>query len=1792
MAKKMANKAPVKKSRRRLKRSVRRSLAAVLMITAIGVAAIPVPENYAAPEGITPYAEGDPILPYSYPIDENKNSTLRDFITNPDLESDGQRTKLAYTINALSDGSYQMDWQFSFYPIAMDKNVARGIINEYNSTYAQERVTLNPNVTCDYKIVENQTFSDFFDQDRHTGSVPFTYTCTNPADADSTVVKFFTDYFASEYQSYQNTTYRAYQEELARWQAQHPDGIGDDKPTEPSFTKTLADLTTDQKYVFYCDYAENGDYAGCKLALVIDSSRTDTTVSENDPNYGTNVRVYIPQRRDGGNPSSSLMFDSQGFVYETDASIIGIGNEAFKNTRNVLYLTVPQEIKYIGVSAFEDSFLKEIDLVNVEQICDKAFKNCSDLTQVTFRAGTTEIGTESFYGTGITEISFPSTMSKIGPGAFADCEFLQKIDFSGITGSNIEIWEYAFYNALGLNEVNVMRSGSTEVTVGITTLGKCAFAVDGIVTGNMTDFRFPTAISAQASETAAEKDRVGLGDYVLAGRSNLLRVIMPGSFGSSVTARVPSGTFYNCYYLEYVRFPDSCGRATYETGDTEETKGKGLFSTISNPDFYVWGPEMDSARNTALPRSTTWDAVTAVSDVVPYRYDRNGQTFYEVSDGTYLLCIDNNGVLTSYTRKDTSREPGPIDLVIPAKVGETEVTGIASNCFSDDVLNQHTRSVTIEDNSQIATINDGVFQNWGALEKVYIGNSVTSIGNNAFKDCTKLIDVTFSTPLSGYEAFTIGTDAFKTQSEELTFHGDIVVGYEPFEWATDPVSSIINERTDLRVCYKSLAPTYLTVMYNPITDMVTLLDYPKYSEIKTLLAEAFADEMAADGFTDYTKWRENTLYYETFGGSAYDSYREKFATAWKAALNAGDEEAVKAAKEAVYADRNTYGPWVNPIFCNGDEDNEYGWNYVPKTESAPDDEFGLGEKISNFFFEPIVAYAAGGDDPEPYYSHEGNSYNVARAGSTNNTDPFYPPMTEERGLVDSTTNIVVPAGVESIDVYGYINNLTVDGEMYTAGSDSNTANYGTYLWKGWDTDSRNMYEKPSSKPDEDGIISVPGLFSGYYEDGASAVQETRYRGNDVIRSVTMYTVKYLPDYAFDSCEGLEYVILGEACSDIGKAPFRGCHSMTTVGDNDYYTTVNGIIYSVNTDGSYTIEECLAKRGNGLGQAVINVSADADLANVSAIKPGAFEDCDYITEVNFGSRDTAGLTVIPEDCFKNCDRLQTVVLPMTVNDVGKGAFVGANNLTGLTVYGKEVNISARAFDGEKDTWTTVRAYEDSAVVRYVKEWGNEYKLRYDDQHPLGEMWQVSFYDYNYTLIEDLKDQLGKDLENPQYVEDGALATLPQNPANTDDWTFEKWVGANNVTLGEAIHEDSFFYAQGYSNSGLVNGKYPVEFYDGVDGKQVGPTQYIDPGSDAIAPGHPVHAGYDADGFSGSYTNIQAPTTIIMKYKAIGGSGNSGTQGTGSNSTNTSDQTSTTSTTSGSGTATGKYTVTVVNGSGSGTYDVGSTVIIAANTAPNGMVFQKWTSESNGVALASVSMSATTFVMPANNVTVTANYVAGTGSTGSSGSGNSRNTGTSGNNGTTDSGNTRVDITKPGISNKDLATAHVNGSMDNFVVKISETDEATRAVADALTNKYGSLENILYYAMDINLYDSTGTTRISDTTGLTVDITIPIPDALVAYGGNNMAGAVINSNQLEDLNESFTTINGVPCIRFTATHFSPYTIYVDTGNLTEGMLDTTPKTGDPIHPKWFLSIGLACLSIILFMKKDKKVKLKTA
>lgn len=71
---------------------------------------------------------------------------------------------------------------------------------------------------------------------------------------------------------------------------------------------------------------------------------------------------------------------------------------------------------------------------------------------------------------------------------------------------------------------------------------------------------------------------------------------------------------------------------------------------------------------------------------------------------------------------------------------------------------------------------------------------------------------------------------------------------------------------------------------------------------------------------------------------------------------------------------------------------------------------------------------------------------------------------------------------------------------------------------------------------------------------------------------------------------------------------------------------------------------------------------------------------------------------------------------------------------------------------------------------------------------------------------------------------------------------------------------------------------------------------------------------------------------------------------------------------------KYTVTVTNGSGSGQYAQGETVTITASAAPSGQQFKEWEVVSGTITLASSTSETTTFTMPAEAVSVKANYEA--------------------------------------------------------------------------------------------------------------------------------------------------------------------------------------------------------------------------
>ncbi len=1667
MAKSVKAAATKKTGNRRVKRTVRRTIGALCMVSAITVAAIPVPDieayNGSAAENIVAYGTAP--------------ATINELnLTNCDITS--ASTGTAYTIAQSSAGDWQLDWQFKYYA---PSSGADGYVQKYNSQYQVNNVALDYRVFADYVNISTDDYSKYYNSTNVTetitpkkGSNPMTaktvytlghtYTLnvtdttkdTNTwgtaAGTPGNDLWFFSNYLPSTYETYKSAWQEAYDNEH--------DGDDTTPYTYPSaVTATFKDAykTDAEQQQRLCDQIVG---TGSPMSLVLVQERvydgSGNAVSWNSlyvpklntvPSTGTSTTI-------GG---ESYYFNSDGFLCGSFATLIGIEPEAFKGVSNVDTLTMANEIRYIGDSAFEDSFVQSVTVSKDASIGDFAFKNCGSLTSVTIPNGVTAIGAEAFYGTTITSLDIPSTVATIGDGAFAYCRKLQSVSFDDSGSSDQVIGDWAFYDNIALSNVDFAGAQITE-------LGYGCFAVESTETGNLTTFDMPNYITNGNPNSYVTGD--GIGDYLLANRQKLTNIYMPDNLKGSGDggADVTSTFVARCVNLECVEFPNSASTATFD--DT-------IFRDVINQGFYVRGPKLNNT-SVAKPRESTWTALfNNPATPVPYVYNENNMDFYEVckdedGNGTadYIMCIDQDGNLVSCTfpKGVTAHAIGTaVDtpFTIPAQVGTITVSALGENCFEDTSVTTGVKDwieyLKIEDGSGITSLDASVFAGAARLKEVDIGDSVQTIGNscfegcpellkatvgeniaslgdNVFHNCPKLTEIRFDAPASLTE-FTlddIGSQALSTGSPRLTVYGEIGTEYGPFVWSMQP-DNYVDQDEGIRVCYKTNSPTNLTVINDNTTGLPTLVDYPHYDQLD-----------------DYAK-------------------------------------------------------------------------------------------------------AIGLDNGDASYSLE---QRIKDGASLSN---------KEQQLYNAVVNINIPEGIRSIDVKGFINNPASSGgysnakndEVYlnpaTALDSNNNAaglkhydaykNYGLFNGYYGDTDSSYTYDIPDKYYHDllyDHNTVTEGTAATLKFDDKFA-NEDRPAGNDIVESITMNDVEYLPDLAFYHCEKLNYISLGDDITDVGELPIADCTALTSIAcGNNNFISENGMLYENKSDGTKKLVECFPGQGKVVGASDVNTTYHPSLNDVSEIAEGAFSDCDMINFVDLTGVDE---TTVPKYCFYDCDNLRDVTLPNNFDEINENAFA-----------------------------------EDPSVILEIA-------------NPDLVLASDAFGDFTNG-------------QNPVlYTTEGSIVEK-----------MSKKLGANK--LPAIIH--------------YITNAYKITYICGQDGYQVYIERDIEEGDHPDGPDPDVvaqheasladqHANFEfshyADGSGTTYTNLRKLTvngdmTLTMVYVpvsnvtptpstsadvtpsgAVTGGGGGGTGSTTPGTTPTGS--------GGGGSSSTKYPLTVVYGSGSGQYPEGTKVIIEAIDAPAGKVFDKWVVTGAAASVYSSTSKATTVTTAAGETIITATYKDEKSGSGSSSSGSGGTTGTKTSTGTHNrigadgspaagtGSSTRVDITKPGISDVDKAYASVSGSTDSFVVKITESADAANAVATALAQKYGDMTPIKYFAMDISLYDATGTNKITDTTGLKVNVTMPIPDALRQYAGNNKVGAVVNGTQLEDLACKFTTVDGIPCISFTATHFSPYTIYVDTNNLQVGLMDSSPKTGDPIHPKWFVTIALAATSLFLFLKKDKVI-----
>lgn len=335
-----------------------------------------------------------------------------------------------------------------------------------------------------------------------------------------------------------------------------------------------------------------------------------------------------------------------------------IKSETFKNCKNVTTVTFDQS-----------------GSLDVESIGDYAFEGCSSLKTIIIPKYVSEMGSKVFQDcTNLESIRISASVSKIGSRMFAGCPNLKSIV---VEEENEKYDSRENCNAIVETATNTLVCGTENSTIPstITAIGNGAFAETGLK--NIVIPEGVTSIELQAFENCQDLESVTLpqslkklGYHVFA-NSGLTSLVIPEGI-----TYLPQGTFNGCKNLETVTLP-----TTLETIEYNAFSNSGLTSIF-------------------IPKGVTNISSTS------FNYCGKLSTISVSDENTTYDSRNNCNAIIQTATNQILR--GTSNTIIP-----NTATSIGDNAFND--------------------IN--------SLTSIVIPESVTSIGLYAFRFCNSLAEV-------------------------------------------------------------------------------------------------------------------------------------------------------------------------------------------------------------------------------------------------------------------------------------------------------------------------------------------------------------------------------------------------------------------------------------------------------------------------------------------------------------------------------------------------------------------------------------------------------------------------------------------------------------------------------------------------------------------------------------------------------------------------------------------------------------------------------------------------------------------------------------------------------------------------------------------------------------------------------------------------------------------------------------------------------------------------------------------
>ncbi|MBQ7788373.1 MAG: leucine-rich repeat protein [Clostridia bacterium] len=195
-------------------------------------------------------------------------------------------------------------------------------------------------------------------------------------------------------------------------------------------------------------------------------------------------------------------------------------------------------------------------------------------------------------------------------------------------------------------------------------------------------------------------------------------------------------------------------------------------------------------------------------------------------------------------------------------------------------------------------------------------------------------------------------------------------------------------------------------------------------------------------------------------------------------------------------------------------------------------------------------------------------------------------------------------------------------------------------------------------------------------DSVTSIGFDAFYDCDSLTSVTIgNSVTTIGSSAFSGCDSLISVTIGNGVTSIGDYAFYGCTSLTSVTIGNGVTSIGGSAFENCTSlTSVVVPDSVTSIENYTFYGCTSLTSITIPNSVKSIEYGAFYCCISLTSITIPN----GVTSIGSSAFFFCTALTSITIPDSVTSIGEEAFYGCTSLTSVVVPDSVTSIGEEAF----------------------------------------------------------------------------------------------------------------------------------------------------------------------------------------------------------------------------------------------------------------------------------------------------------------------------------------------------------------------------------------------------------------------------------------------------------------------------------------------------------------------------------